>query len=127
MSINDAKRLVSYSFLAHINNNKQGFKDFNDIFVPLVKKGLNELNKSGSKSGKSIIEIKNLVDKIFALDIPIPLMNELLKKIARETNSEDNPNEFILNKDGSFTMNRFLFADYDETICYQKAKVHNYW
>ncbi|MCF8398823.1 MAG: hypothetical protein K9G58_11675 [Bacteroidales bacterium] len=117
------KRLVSYSFLAHINNNKQGYKDFNDVFIPIVKKGLSELNREGIKSGKSILEIKSKVDNKYGLDIPIPMMRELLVKIAKESNQGDTPNDFVLHDDDSFMMKSYIFADYDETIEKQQSEI----
>ena len=82
-------KLISYSLLAHINNNKSGISNFSQIFLPFVKKSLSELNNRGIIKGESIIEIKNIIDELFLLDIPVPYLKKLLRIIEAETNDNE--------------------------------------
>ena len=117
------KKIVAFSLLAHINDNNIGIKSFNDIFIPIVKSALCRMNLSGVKSGKSIMEIKEHVDSVFSLDIPIPLLKTLLLSISNEVS--ENPNEqFILHSDGSFLMNKFLFADFEEELDKKEEEIN---
>ena len=106
-----SKKVAAFSLLAHINDNNIGLKSFEDIFIPIVKSSLCKMNNSGVKSGQSIIEIKEQVDRSFSLDIPIPILKNLLHSISNEV-EKDPENQFILHNDGGFQMNKFLFADY---------------
>ena len=109
------KRIAAFSLLAHINDNEVGITSFEDIFLPLVKSSLCKMNKEGVKSGKSIMEIKQQVDQIFSLDIPIPILKSLLFKISDEVKYQKDE-DFLLHKDGAFQMTNFLFADYEEEL-----------
>ncbi len=109
------KKIVAFSLLAHINDNNIGIKSFNDIYIPIVKSALCRMNMEGVKSGQSIMEIKTSVDKIFALDIPVSILRNLLISISSEVET-DSENHFLLHKDGAFQMNKFLFADYEEEL-----------
>lgn len=109
------KKIAAFSLLAHINDNELGITSFEDIFIPIVKSSLCKMNQEGIKSGKSIIEIKTYVDRVFALDIPIPILKSLLSKISDEVKYQKN-DQFLLHRDGAFQMNNFLFADYEEEL-----------
>lgn len=109
-------RLVTFSFLAQINDNSSSIKNFNDIFIPLIKVGLCRMNNDGLKDGKSISEIKKYVDNSFGLDIPIPLLSSLLHEIASQVNEENEENVFSIHADGSFLMINYIFDDFDELI-----------
>ena len=99
------KKVAAFILLAHINDNNLGLRSFQDIFIPIVKSSLCKMNNEGVKSGQSISEIKSRVDKVFALDIPIPILRNLLKSISNEV-EKDPENQFILHKDGAFQMNK---------------------
>ncbi|NOT35824.1 MAG: hypothetical protein HOP11_00430 [Saprospiraceae bacterium] len=109
------KKIAAFSLLAHINDNNIGLRSFNDIFIPIVKSALCKMNHEGIKSGQSLSEIKDQVDKIFALDIPIPILRNLLKSISNEV-EKDPESQFILHHDGAFQMNKYLFTDYEEEL-----------
>lgn len=119
----NTKKIASFSLLAHINNNSIGITSFEDIFIPLIKSSLCKLNRTGVKSGQSIMEIKEVVDNSFFLDIPVPILKELLVSISNEveTNSE---NQFILHKDGAFQMNKYLFDDYEEELEQRETEIN---
>jgi hypothetical protein len=118
----DNKRVAAFCLLAHINDNDSGIKNFNEIFIPIVKSALCKLNGLGIKSGQSIMEIKVKVDEVFALDIPIPILRDILNSISTNI-AEDSSNEFFLHKDGSFQMNKFLFEDFEEELVEQEEDV----
>jgi len=111
-----SNRLVTFCFLAQINDNSVGLTDFNPIFEPIVKMGLSSMNSAGKTKGKSTIEIKNHIEEHFGLDIPIPFLWTLLKQIAKESRKEGDENDFILHKDGSFIMKQFIFSDFNDQI-----------
>lgn len=117
------KKVAAFSLLAHINDNNIGLNSFQDIFIPLVKSSLCKMNVSGVKSGQSIIEIKDQVDKFFCLDIPIPILRNLLSSVSNEV-EKDLENHFILHKDGSYQMNKFLFADYEEELDQKENEIN---
>lgn len=117
------KKVAAFSLLAHINDNNIGLKSFEDIFIPIVKSSLCKMNNEGVKSGQSITEIKEQVDKSFSLDIPIPILKNLLISISNEV-EKDPENQFILHKDGGFQMNKFLFADYEEELDHKENEIN---
>lgn len=117
------KKVAAFSLLAHINDNNIGLRSFEDIFIPIVKSSLCKMNSEGVKSGQSITEIKEQVDKSFALDIPIPILKNLLHSISSEV-EKDTENQFILHRDGGFQMNKYLFADYEEELDHKESEIN---
>jgi hypothetical protein len=117
----DKNRIVTYSLLAHINNHGKGIKDFSDIFLPLVKRTLSKLNSNGITSGL-LTDVKNEMDRLYSLDIPFPLLNKNIKKIADEYNTEAQK-DFQVHKDGSFVIHKFLFSEYEEIISQQEVDI----
>ena len=118
----DKKRIASFSLLAHINNSKAGINDLGQIFIPLVKRVLSQMNYEGYNRGASLDEIKAKVDELYRLDIPFPLLKKIVIKIAAEENQDGNVN-FEYFKDGSFLIKNFVFADYEETIQEQEYEI----
>jgi hypothetical protein len=117
----DTNRIVTYSLLAHINDNEKGIKDLSDIFLPLVKRVLFQLSNNGLTKGL-LTELKTQVDKTYSFDIPFPFLRRLVTKIAVEAN-KDITNDFQFFKDGSFIMSKFIFTEYEEIILKQQAEV----
>lgn len=97
--IND--RALTYSLLPHIRSKGQLISGPISIFVPLIKRTLSLLNQNGLFSGKSITEIKNKADELYAIDFPIPVLRTILSTIAREINTEDE-RRFELFQDDAF-------------------------
>ncbi|GAA4390823.1 hypothetical protein [Hymenobacter koreensis] len=119
----DATRVTTYSLLAHINENSgSGIQDLSDIFIPLVKSALAKMNKDFVTKGESLVEIKDFVDKEYRLDIPIPFLNKLLKKVSDEINSDGKEHIKIYN-DGAFVIKNFVFSDIEETVSRQETEV----
>lgn len=118
----NVNKLVTYSLLAQLNSKGSAFSKIEYIFIPLIKKSIHELNFRGINKGASIIEIKKIVDELFGLDIPIPLLNQLLTKIAEEVNEGEQI--FQLNIDGSFQMQNYIFSDVDEEMDTESKKIN---
>ena len=119
---NQSNKLITYSFLAHINDNNQGIKDLCDLFVPLVKRTLSKMATEGITSGKHIGEIKDRVDLMYSLDIPFPLLSKIIKTIADEI-IQSKGSEFIVYKDKAFQINNYTFVEFDDDIAQEELKV----
>ena len=77
---NNENKAIAYSLLSHIRNSGTLVSGPLDYFLPLVKRALNSLNSSGKRGGNSIIEISNEVYKMFSLEIPIPVLSNILNQ-----------------------------------------------
>ena len=119
------KRALTYSLLAHINNSKGLANGQLDIFVPIVKKGLHLLcNQSQQPKGESIKEISEILLEKFGVEIPLPVLRNILKLIIKEINT-DAKTLFTLNNDDSFWIHKYVFEDYDELIEQSKIELKN--
>lgn len=116
-------RAITYSLLSHIRNKGTLIKGPLDIFKPLVKRTISSLSNKGVYRGKSTMEIKKEFDINYNIDIPIPVLNNILKQIAKEINKEDKK-VFIVHNDNSFSIDQYIFLDYEETII-EKEKAIN--
>lgn len=114
------ERAITYSLLAHIRNKGTLIKGPLDIFKPLVQRIISLMNVQGIYSGKSIIEIKNKFDEIYDIDIPIPVLKNILIQIAKEVNT-DNKTLFKLYNDNSYSITEYTFLEYEETILEKEA------
>lgn len=119
------KRALTYSLLAHINNSKGLANGQLDIFVPIVKKGLHFLcNQSQQPKGESIKEISDVLLEKFGVEIPLPVLRNILRLIIKEINT-DGKTLFTLNNDDSFWIYQYVFEDYDELIEQSKSELKN--
>jgi hypothetical protein len=100
------KRLVSYALLDALEKEK-GQNGFDYLFIPLVKKGLVEVNKKGLKMGANILEIKTELQTLFGLDFPIPFLKKLLIIISKQF-QEELGGQLIIHKDNSFQFEQVL-------------------
>ncbi len=116
------KRIVTYSLLAHINNNNVGIRDFSDIFKPLLKRVISRMNYKGKNKGESLQEIKDSVSELYSLDVPYPLLSKIVKSISIEQNKNGEIN-FQFFDDGSFIISNFIFSEYEEVIQEQEAEI----
>jgi hypothetical protein len=73
------KKAIAYSLLAHIRNSGTLTRGPLELFVPIVKKGMYHLNSNGLYKGESISEIKVVLEQLFGIDFPIPVLNNILK------------------------------------------------
>lgn len=109
-----SKKAVTYSLLAHINNSKKLSKGPLDIFVPIVKKCLHIMNCEGQFKGENISEISNYISKYYEIDVPIPVLRNILKLICKEVNSKDDA-AFVLHNDDSFILKKYcIFASINQ-------------
>ena len=118
------RRIIAYSFLAHINNSfsSKSIKDLNEVFLPLIKRVISKLYQDGVVSGL-IKDIKENVDKSYALDIPYPLLIKMVKKIANEAN-RNGDNLFAFHDDHSFMIKKYTFSEYEEFIMKQDSEIN---
>lgn len=114
------KRAVTYSLLAHINDSGSLAKGPLDLFVPIVKKGLQLMQNDGVYKGQHIKEIVSAVKKYSGIDIPIPVMRNILALISKEINNKD---IFIIYNDDSFLIDKYLFEELDEQIDRKKKNI----
>lgn len=120
---NTTKKAVAYSLLAHVKTSGILADGPVDIFIPLVKKGLHFMNTNkGQYKGETISEIKNIIEENYGIDIPIPVLRSILKKIASEVNKEEKI--FELYQDDSFWIKNYVFEDFDEHIEKSKKEIH---
>lgn len=114
------KKAVAYSVLAHIRNNGKLIEGPLDYFVPLVKRALNSMCLKGTRQGLSTIDINTEIFNLFSLDMPISVLNKILKKIEIESN-EGGVENFKLFNDNSYRIKNYFFSDYEEDF-QQKSK-----
>jgi len=119
----DTNRIITYSLLAHINNNisNKGIKDLSDIFIPLVKRVISKLYQQGINKGL-ITDFKTSVDSTYSFDIPYPTLTKIVKRIASEANIDQN-NVFIFYGDRSFMIKKFVFSEYEDFIAKQSSEI----
>ncbi len=119
------KRAIAYSFLAHISTSGTFAKGPLDIFVPIVKNALSELYPEGSAKGANLSEIEASIEERFGLDIPTPVLRNLLLLIAKKLNAEHGREDMRIFDDNSFIIEKFVFEEYKEQISKSKAEVLN--
>lgn len=119
------KRAVAYSFLAHISTTGTLAQGPLDIFVPIVKNALSEIYPEGSAKGANLSEIEAAIGDRFGLDIPTPVLRNIMLKIAKELNVESGREDMRIFEDNSFIIEKFIFEEYKEQISKSKAEVSN--
>ena len=117
------RRAIAYSLLAHIKDSGNLTYGPIDIFVPLVK---NILHKKRDIKGAHVSEISEALQMEYGIDIPSPVMLQILRVIANEVNENTHGNkpEMAVNKDGSFWIENYIFDDYDEEIQKSREQVN---
>lgn len=116
------KKIVTYSLLAHIRNKGTLIRDLLDVFLPLVKSALSNMNNRGIFSGKTILEIKDEIYDLFALDMPLPVLKSIIEKLKTELNSTEEV-KFIVHKDSSFDLSGYVFEEYDAEMAIKKKEI----
>jgi hypothetical protein len=115
-------RAFTYGFLAYVHETNENFKDFSDIFAPLVKRVLSELYANGTTKG-ILDDLKKAVDVKYGLDMPYPMVKKITQKIAKEYNNGNVLNFQAFESDGSFIMQNYIFADYEEEILAREQEI----
>jgi predicted nucleic acid-binding protein len=118
------ERALTYGLLAHIREEGKLISGPLDMFAPLVKRVLARMSHRGRFSGKSLLEIKEYSEEIYGIDFPIPVLEQLLRKIAEEINTNEN-GEFILNKDKSFQIDNYVFIEFEDVVQAKKVDIEN--
>lgn len=120
------KRAITYSVLAHIKNSGGLLAEGPlDVFIPLVKKCLHNLNAEQNQyKGANISEIRTEIENLYGIDFPLPVLKSILQKLAKEINS-DKEKVFELFQDGAFWIKDYVFEDYDEQLKESKRKVQD--
>jgi hypothetical protein len=119
------KKAITYSYLAHISNSGILSRGPIDIFIPIVKKGLQLVDKKGAeKRGKNIAEIRDVLEKEYEIDIPIPTLRNILKQISIDINTKDKI-YFTLNNDDSFWLKDYYFEEFDEQLSDAESDIAN--
>lgn len=117
-----SKKAVTYSLLAHINNSRRLSNGPLDIFIPIVKKCLHIMNCEGQFKGENISEISSYTNKYYEIDIPIPVLRNILRLISKDVNTKDDA-AFILHNDDSFILKKYVFEDFDSQLEESKKSV----
>lgn len=108
------KRAITYGFLAHTRNSAITQNGPLDVFVPLIKKGMSRYCViTKGKGGESIKEIADIIEQEYAIEFPISVLRELLKRIERDINDKK---MFCLHNDDSFLLKSFAFLDFEDEI-----------
>lgn len=115
-------KAITYSLLAHIRNTGTLAKGPIDIFIPLIKRVLSEMNYRGIYEGKSLIEIQLVAKELYSIDFPIPVLKKILQEIANDLNTEDET-AFYLYGDGAFSIKQYVFSDYEDVIQKKKSSI----
>lgn len=119
------KRAVAYSFLAHMRTKGTFVSGPLDIFVPLVKNALSVLYPEGTDvKGENISELSDNIKTRFEIDIPYPVLLNILKLLAKEINRNEEKDIFRIFNDGSFWIEKFIFDDYKEQVENSKKDIN---
>jgi hypothetical protein len=95
-----------------------------DVFVPLIKRTLHQLNNKDIFKGESILEIQSEANCMYSIDFPIPVLKIILAQISSEVNTDSEKN-FVIHQDGSFILKAFYFEDFEEKIQESKRDSEN--
>jgi hypothetical protein len=117
-------KAITYSLLAHIRNSGTLMKGPVDVFVPLIKRTLHQLNNKDIFKGESILEIQSEANSMYSIDFPIPVLKIILAQISTEVNTDSEKN-FVIHRDGSFILKAFYFEDFEEKIQESKRDSEN--
>jgi hypothetical protein len=108
-------KAITYGLLAHVRNSGDLMKGPIDVFVPLIKRTLHQLNSKGVFKGESLLEIQSEANSMYSIDFPIPVLKIILIQIANEINTSEEQ-KFVLHSDSSFILKSFYFEDFEEQI-----------
>ena len=109
------EKAIAYSLLAHIRNNASLIDGPLDIFVPLIKRAISQMNSDKIFNGQSINEINEYSKKLYSIDFPLAVLRSILDIIVAEVR-ESNQGAFFLHDDNSFSIANYTFTEFDETI-----------
>ena len=114
---NPQKRAIAYSLLAHIRTSGAFAGGPLDVFTPIVKNILHEVFAEGTSSkGESLQELSNAIFEKYNLDIPLPVLRNILIKIQDEVNNASGQEDIRIFNDGGFWIEKYIFEDYKDEV-----------
>lgn len=120
----DNSLILTYSLLAHLKESSPNpTGSLIDIFVPIAKKALSEYSKENSLTeikGKSFSEIQKKIKDVFGLDIPLPILDVILRQTKQEINDEK---VFSIFSDGAFIIKSYIFTELESKIEEERDKL----
>lgn len=116
----DKNRIVAYSLLAHINDHNEGIRDLADVYVPFVETALCSWDRKGDSFGR-LRDLKREIDTHYGLDIPYPLVRQLLDEVSRRRLMDDGSPAVAVYGDGSFRVKRFGLSDFEDDLSKQES------
>jgi len=118
----DNKRISTYSLLAQINDNNSNLNDINEVFIPLIKSVIGELEQQGTIN-TDLTLFKSKFNEKYGLNTPIPLLKKLLLIVSKSV-EKDGECTFKVNRDGSYMLGACSFIDYMYILDEQKEDVN---
>lgn len=128
----DNSRIVSYCYLATLNN--QNTDLFNSVYIPLCNRALSSY-ANDEKTGGRALDIKEEILRLYCLNIPVVTVKQMLRGIERHmTNKEKSLTGFKTFQSGDtfqFARNSFLSSEEDfkqeeRDVNKLQAKFQNY-
>lgn len=115
--------LATYALLSFIRESYEGQKSKSllHVFVPLIKEAISqklEENQGKEYQGHDYTEIKDLIERIFSMEIPIPVLSTLLPVVQSETEGG-----FQLFGDHSFIINHKCRSDISKDYNQKKKEI----
>jgi hypothetical protein len=119
------KLLLTYSLLGYLKEtSKNPTGSIIELFLPIVKKALSNYSKEQGLTeikGKSFVEIKDKIQEIFELEIPIPILQVILKSIEKEISNEQIFK--LYTRDTSFIIKSYVFNDIEDQIIRESENI----
>ena len=116
--------ILTYSLLGYLKETSgNSAKSITEIFVPIAKKALSDYSKEHNLTeikGRSLSEIQSKIKAIFELEIPIQILQVILKTIEKDLNDEQT---FKLYNDGAFIIKSYIFNDIEEQIKQEEQNI----
>ena len=76
----------------------------------------------GFNKGKSIAEISRTVEKLYSLDLPLPVLKKILQDIERKENTKERE-KIKVYENGGFYIHEYTFTDYEEVENEKQRKI----
>lgn len=111
------KLTLTYALLGHYKEScKNANKSIWEIYLPIIKKALNDYfigHEISDVKGRAITELQKKIFELFEINFPIPVLLECLLQLQEEINDES---KFILYSDNSFVIKASAFENVDALI-----------
>lgn len=114
-------RVITYSLLAHINDQTPGISDLGDILLPLVEHVLFKMFNSDVRQAL-ISDLKEELDSLYHFDIPYSILIPILKKIEAYS-SKNGSSKVTIHRDNSFIIHGIGLASVGDALAEQEANL----